>query len=533
MPVMKTPLTPLRCLHRAIDLFAGKPGVVCSGKQFTYGEFGERCQRLATGLAAKGIRPGDRVAFLSLNNHRLLEGYFGVPQAGAIVMPMNVRLTPPELGGILSDSGARMLLFDPIFAPLVEALRPNCPAIETAVSLSDEAVAPADMGYEEIIDAGRSERADIYRIDEDSIAELFYTSGSTGRPKGVMISHRTLYLHALSLYTVYQDVETMVNLHTIPLFHANGWGHPQASTYFGVKQVMVGKFDPATVFKLIAEHKATDMYLVPVMANMLLNAPELKTAEPFSLRRIMVGGYAASPALIERMEKAFGCDVYGGYGLTETSPILAAAIPKTGVEPASEEDRYRRQAMTGWPLIGNEIRVVGFDGNDVARDSQAIGEIIVRGDHVMEGYWNDPQATAEAIRDGWLHTGDMAVWDEESFIQIVDRKKEIIISGGENVSSVEIENAIFSHPAVLECAVVAAPDDKWGETPAAIIVVKPDAEITAEEIRAHLSGTLAKFKIPRLIEFRREPLPKTGTGKIRKLDLKETYWKGRDRRVQG
>jgi fatty-acyl-CoA synthase len=529
---MNTPLTPIRCLHRAIDQFSNKPAVVCGEKRFTYGEFAERCQRLATGLRAKGVKPGDRVAYLSLNNHMLLEGYFGVVQAGGIVMPMNVRLTPAELGGILNDSGARLLLFEPMFAPLVEALKPNCPSIETYVALGD-LVKPADIAYEEIIDAGHPERADIYQIDENSIAELFYTSGSTGKPKGVTLSHRTLYLHALSLYTVYQNVDTMVNLHTIPLFHANGWGHPQASTYFGVKQVMVHGFNPAKVLELIEKHKATDMYLVPVMANALLNAPELAKTAPYSLRRIMIGGASASPVLIERVEKAFGCDVYAGYGLTETGPILAAAIPKTGIEYTSEDERYRRQSMTGWPLIGNEIRVVDTEMNDVPRDMSVIGEIVVRGDHVMNGYWNDAEATAAVMTDGWLHTGDMAVWDEEGFIQIVDRTKEIIISGGENVSSVEIESAIFAHPAVLECAVVAMPHEKWGEAPAAIIVRKPNQELSADEVRNHLQGKLAKFKIPKHIEFRDEALPKTGTGKIRKLDLRETFWQGKDKRVQG
>ena len=528
-----TPLTPLRCLHRAIDLFGDRPGVVCGDQRFTYGQFGDRCQRLATGLTAQGIAPGDRVAYLSLNTHRLLEGYFGVLQAGAILLPLNVRLTPLELAGILNDSGARMLLFEPDFAPLVSALKPNCPSIDFYVALDELPAAPADLAYEEILHAGRPERADIYSVDENSIGELFYTSGSTGRPKGVALSHRTLYLHALSLYTVYQDVETMVNLHTIPLFHANGWGHPQCSTYFGVKQVMVRKFEPGAVFRLIEEHKATDMYLVPVMANMLLNSPEVGKHNVSSLRRIMIGGAAPSPALIERVEKAFGCGVYGGYGLSETGPILAAAIPKTGLRHASEQERYRRQAMTGWPLIGNEIRVVDRDMNDVPKNSRTIGEIVVRGDHVMQGYWNDPRATSDAFTGGWLHTGDMATWDAEGFLQIVDRRKEIIISGGENVSSVEIENAIFSHPGVLEVAVVAAPDEQWGEVPAAIIVPKPGHFLTEKDIRDHLSGRIARFKIPRHYEFRTEPLPKTGTGKVRKVELKEAFWAGKLKKVQG
>ena len=529
---MKTPLTPIRCLHRAMDLFADKTGVVCGGRQFTYGEFGERCQRLATGLRAHGIQPGDRVAYLSLNNHELLEGYFGVVQAGAIVMPMNVRLTPAELAGILDDAGARLLIFETDFAPLVEALRPHCPTVENYVAIG-ETTPPADFCYEEIIDAGRPERADIYRIDENAIAELFYTSGSTGKPKGAQLSHRTLYLHALAVSTLYINVDTMVNLHTIPLFHANGWGHPQASTYFGVKQVMVRRFEPPTVFRLIQEHKATDMYLVPAMANLLLNSPERSRYATFSLRRIMIGGAASSPALIEGLEKAFGCEVYAGYGLTETGPVVAGAIPKRDIEYESEAERYRRQSMTGWPVIGNEIRVVDAEMNDVPRDMKTIGEIIIRGDHIMEGYWNDPEQTAAVMSGGWLHTGDVAVWDEEGFIQIVDRKKEIIISGGENISSVEVESAIYAHPDVLECAVVAAPDEKWGEVPAAIIVPKPGHQLTADRVRDFLAGKLARFKIPKHFEFRAEPLPKGGTGKIRKLELKEAFWAGKEKRVQG
>jgi len=529
---MNTPLTPLRCLHRAMDLFADSVGVVDGELVFTYGQFGERCQRLATGLRKFGIQPGDRVAYLSFNTHQLLEGYFGVPQAEAILLPLNVRLAPAELAYILNHSGSRMLIFEPEFAPLVEQLQPQCPAIATYV-VTGEKSSPATVAYEEILEAGYPERADISRIDENAVAELFYTSGSTGRPKGVMLTHRTLYLHALSLYTVYQRVEDMVNLHTIPLFHANGWGHPQASTYFGVKQVMVRRFEPRAVFELIQRHRATDMYLVPTMAQMLVNAPERHQYDLSSMRRIMIGGAAATPELIEAVEKAFGCECYAGYGLTETGPILTAAIPKRDVAAGSGKERYRRQAMTGWPLIGNEIRVVDENMKDVPRDMQTIGEIVVRGDHVMAGYFNEPELTREAFVDGWLKTGDMAVWDEHGYIQIVDRKKDIIISGGENISSLEVEKAILAHPAVLECAVVAAPDDRWGEVPYAYVVTRPGAQLTEDELREFLSPQLARFKIPKHIEFRTEPLPKTGTGKVHKLALREPLWRDKERRVQG
>ena len=529
---MFVPLTPIRCLHRAVDLFGKRVGIVSGHRQFTYAEFGARCERLATALAKEGIQHGDRVAYLSFNTHQLLEGYYGVVQARAIVMPLNVRLSPLELTNILNHSGARMLLFENDFAPLVEMLRPACREIERFVTL-DEKVPIADMTYEELLDKGHPERADIFSIDENAIAELFYTSGSTGTPKGVMLGHRTLYLHAMSVATLAKDVESMVDLHTIPLFHANGWGKPQTSTMLGAKQIMVRRFEPTGVFKLIQEHRATDMSLVPTMANALLNAPDLGSYNISSMRNITLGGAAASPELVERMEKAFHCDVYSGYGLTETSPMLTSGRTKPGVEYTSDADRYRRRAMAGWTAPGVQVRVVDLNMQDVPRDMQTIGEIVTCGDHVMDGYFREPDATAAVMTGPWFHTGDMAVWDEDMFLHIVDRKKEIIISGGENISSLEVEKAIFAHPDVFECAVVAAPDEKWGEVPAAVVVRKPGSQLTCDELMEFLTLRLGKFKLPRKIAFTDEPLPKTGTGKIRKLVLREQFWEGKEKRVQG
>ncbi len=529
---MFVPLTPIRCLHRAVDLFPNKIGIVSGARQFTYREFGERCERLASALLKHGIQPGDRVAYLSFNTHQLLEGYYGVVLAHAIVMPLNVRLSPLELKNILNHSGARMLLFENDFAPLVEQLKPACPQIERFVTL-DAKIPAADLTYEDLLDQGRAERADVASFDENSIAELFYTSGSTGDPKGVMLAHRTLYLHAMAVAGVYREPETIVDLHTIPLFHANGWGRPQASTMLGTKQIMIRRFDPPTVLQLIQEHGATDMALVPTMANALLNCPDLAAFNLSSLRYIVLGGAASSPELIERMEKAFQCEVYAGYGLTETAPLLTTACSKPGLSYASDADRYRRRAMAGWPVWGMEVRVVDAEMNDVPRDMQTSGEIVTRGDHVMEGYYREPAMTASVMTGPWFHTGDMAVWDEESFIQIVDRKKEIIISGGENISSIEVEKAISAHPEVFECAVVAAPDDTWGEVPAAIVVRKPESALTSDDLLAFLQARLGKFKLPRIIVFSGEPLPKTGTGKIRKLVLREQFWQGKAKRVQG
>ena len=522
---MFVPLTPIRFLHRAVDLFGSKIGVVSGDREFTYSQFGERCERLAGALTAYGINPGDRVAYLSFNNHQLLESYYGVVQTGAIVMPLNVRLSRPEFVNILSHSGARLLFYEPEFADLVEQLRPECPQVERFIRLDDD--------YESFIAGAEPQRADIMRFDENSVAELFYTSGSTGTPKGVMLSHRTLYLHALGVGTCYTDPTTMVDLHTIPLFHANGWGHPQASTMFGVKQVMVRRFEPAAVLNLIQQHRATDMCLVPTMANALLNAPDLNSYDLSSLRQIMIGGAASSPELIARMETALKCRCVAGYGLTETAPVATMARAKSTIEFSSDEDRWRRQAMAGWPVPGVEVRVVDAAMNDVPRDMNAIGEVIARGDHIMEGYYSDPEGTAAVMTGGWLHTGDMAVWDSEGFIHIVDRKKEIIISGGENISSIEVEKAVFAHPEVFECAVVSAPDEKWGEVPVAIVVRKPGSTLTSDSLCTFLQGRLGKFKMPRIIEFSDDPLPKTGTGKIRKLVLREKFWAGKERRVQG
>jgi len=529
---MNIPLTPIRCLYRGMDLYGKKVGIVSGDRRYTYAQFGERCERLAAGLLSEGIRPGDRIAYLSFNNNQLLEGYYGVPLIRAIVMPLNVRLTQPELIEILNHAGARMLIFENDFAALIPAFRVACPSLERYVAIDTEAPA-ADFTLEELLLRDRIERPDLFSFDENEIAELFYTSGSTGSPKGVMLSHRAIYLHALGVTGSVTQNDTFVELHTIPLFHANGWGRPQTATMNGAKQVMVRRFDPSHVLELIRNERVNGMSLVPVMANALLNCPALAQFDTSSLKEIHIGGAAASPELVERMERAFHCLVMGGYGLTETCPVATSARTKGTLSYTSEEDRIRHMAMAGWPILGNEIRVVDAQMQDVPRNMETVGEVIIRGDNVMDGYYKDPEATKSAITGGWLHTGDMAVWDDENYIDIVDRSKDIVISGGENISSIEVEKAIFAHPAVLECAVVAAPDAKWGEIPAAIVVLKLDRQLNAEELLVFLQTRLAKFKFPRIVQFVEGPLPKTGTGKILKRELREKFWDGKERRVQG
>jgi fatty-acyl-CoA synthase len=521
---MKIPLTPMRCLHRGIDLYGSKEGVVCGAKRFSYAAFGERCQRLASALERAGVKPGDRVGFLSLNTHQLLEGYFGVPQAHAIVMPLNIRLAPAELGAILQHAEPRILFHENDFSSYIENLQKAWPGMR-CINLDTE--------YEDFLTTGTPQRSDILAYDEDSIAELFYTSGSTGTPKGVMLSHRTVYMHAMAVAGVFNHDDNGVELHTIPLFHANGWGRAQTATMMGLKQVMLRKFDPATVCRLIQDEGATTMSVVPTMAAALLMFQGLADYDLSTVKQINIGGAASSPELIERMELAFHCDVFAGYGLTETSPVASSARKKGTVSYSDQHERYRRQAMAGWPLQGTELRVVNLEMHDVARDMSSTGEVVIFGDNVMDGYYKDPEGTKAVMSGPWLHTGDMAVWDEESYLNIVDRKKEIIISGGENISSIEVESAIQAHPAVLECAVVSAPDPKWGEVPAAIVVRKAGQALSEEELRAFLEGRLSRFKHPRIFEIREEALPKSGTGKIRKMLLKEKFWAGKEKRVQG
>lgn len=516
---MFVPLTPLRCLARAADLFGARVGIIDGDRTFTYAQFADRCWRLASALTKLGIGAGDRVAYLSFNTHALLEGYFGVPRASAILLPLNVRLSEAELSVIAADAEPRLLICEDEFAEIAQRLAPR------VIRIGGE--------YEALLAQGQPEPPDILSVDELAIAELFYTSGSTGTPKGVMLSHRTLYLHALDYALQYRHAETMIDLHTIPLYHANGWGRPQASTMLGTKQVLVRRFEPRTVFELIEKHRATDMCLVPTMANMLLNSPGRERFDLSSLRHINLGGAAGSPELVARMEQAFpGCECSSGYGLTETSPVITHSEPRSALTHLPDEERFARQSKQGWALPGTTLRVVDAEMRDVPRDGTSVGEIVAMGDHVMDGYFNDPEATRAAMSGAWLHSGDMAVWEADGYVRIVDRKKQIIVSGGENISSIEVESAIAAHPAVAECAVVAAPDERWGEVPAAIVSLKPGAELSEAELLAFLELRLARFKRPRIVEITAEPLPKSGTGKIRKLDLRERYWPKKETGVQ-
>jgi acyl-CoA synthetase (AMP-forming)/AMP-acid ligase II len=525
---MNIPLTPLRFLRYAAQQYPGRTAVVCDEHRYTYTQFAERAARLGGALLHLGVQPGDRVAFLSTNCHRLLEAYYGVLEAGAVLLPLNIRLSANELGYILNDAGATVLFIEKQFLPLVEAFRAQLTTVKAFCIL--EGPPDADWllseNYEALLGAATPRHADIAGIDENDVAELFYTSGTSANPKGVMLTHRNIYLHAVHVCMAFQIPNGNVELHTIPLFHANGWGVAHFLTLLGGKHVMLHRFETREVFRLIEKEGARTCSLVPIMATALVNCPERKNYNLSSLTRIVIGGAASSPTLIREVEETFHCRCFSGYGLTETSPALSLSPMKDGMNWEGEQ-RYAGQAMTGYPVPGVEMRIVDANDEDVPPDGESIGEIVARGDGIMEGYWGQPEATAEAMRGGWFHTGDMATLNADGYFLVVDRKKDIIVSGGENISSLEVEKAIVAHPAVLEVAVLPVPDPKWGEVPKALVVLKPNASITESELIDFCRTRISHYKCPRSVEFV-DALPKTGTGKVLKKDLRKKYWHNQD-----
>ena len=529
---MNIPLTPIRFLRYARDQFPRKVGIVCDRHRFTYEQFSERALRLAGALVAGGAKPGDRIAFLSTNCHRLLEAYYGVLEAGCILLPLNIRLAPEELAFILEDAQARFLFLDPLFQPLVENFRALTPAVEFFLLLDGEPQANwlEPYNYENLLSEASPYECELITVDENSVAELFYTSGSSDRPKGVMLTHRNVYLHALSVIAAGQTSPVTLGdmscrsvlLHTIPLFHANGWGAAHTITVVGGTHVMMHHFTPTEVFRLIEQERITTCAVVPTMAAALLHSSDRQKYDLSSLQLMTIGGAASSASLVKEVEEKLGCVCISGYGLTETSPTLAKSAPK-GDSLWQGDDRYARQAMTGFAIPGVEIRVLDPNGNNVARDGMAMGEIVARGDVVMAGYWRQDELTHTVLQDGWFHTGDIATADKSNYIHIVDRKKDIIVSGGENISSLEVEKTLLMHPAVLETVVIPVPDEKWGEAPKALVVLKLGAQTSAAELIEFCRAHLAHYKCPHSIDFL-ESLPKTGTGKLLKRELRQKYW---------
>ncbi len=529
---MNVPLTPIRFLRRAETQYETNTAVIDGDCSWSYREYASRCRQLANLLRDLGAPPQARVAFLSFNTHHLLEAYYGTVLAGTIFLPLNIRLSAEDVAFILNDAQVDILFFHRAFLTILEEIRPRLSSVRHFIAL-DQGEEPDWIhpeSYNQLI--SRQTTAldfDFMKLDENAVAEIFYTSGTTSRPKGVMLTHRNLYLHALNLGMVLAGSDRDVQLHTIPLFHVNGWGTPQTLTCLGGTHVMMRKFDCAGVLELIQKHQVTMFAVVPAMAIALLNHPGFDHYDVSSVRRISIGGAAANPSLVRAVEDAFGCECLTGYGLTETCPALTLSLIKESLQ-LDPDDVYKVKAMTGYPLPGTELKIVDENDNDLPWDGVSEGEIVARGDGVMEGYWNRPEENATVMRGGWFHTGDTATINPQGYVMIVDRKKDIIISGGENISSIELENAVLEHPSVLECAVIPVPDTKWGEVPKVLVSLKPGRNVSEEEILTHCRARLAGFKMPKSVDFLDE-LPKGGTGKILKRILRERFWTGQAKRV--
>ena len=520
---MDITLTPIRFLERTLKLFGPKTAVVCEDTRLTYLEYGRRTFQLANSLSSLGIRKEDRVSYLGYNCHRLLECFYGVPLIGAIALPLNVRLGPSDFEYIIREAEPRILFIDPDLLPKIGPIRHNIPSVERFILLESAADAPSwtDGTYEELLAGAPSNppyKVGEYPFSEDDIAEIFYTSGTTGSPKGVILTHRNLYLHAVEAMAAMPVRETDVQLHLIPLFHVNGWGTPHYLTAKGGTHIILKKFDPVSALELVQRERVTRFFIVPTMVNDILAVPRFGDYDVSSVKDILIGGAPPPSGMCERTERAFpNAVVHGGFGMTETCPLIA--YPELPCDLSPDVFKHRCHETWGFPLIGVEFRVVDEQGHDLPWDGKSIGELLVRGDMVMKGYYKKPEETEETLKGGWYHSGDLVVIEPDGSLIIKDRLKDIIISGGENISSLEIEQVLYSHPDILECAVVAKPDSRWGEIPKAFIVPRAGRHLTSEEVIAFTRDRLAHFKAPKDVEVLAE-LPKGGTGKILKSVLR-------------
>ncbi|MFN8594084.1 MAG: long-chain-fatty-acid--CoA ligase [Thermomicrobiales bacterium] len=524
-------LTPLRFLQRSASVFRQKPAIVYGDRAWTYPEVQSRVNRLASALIAAGVEPGDRVAYLLPNIPPMLEGHFGVPLAGAVLVAINTRLSAAEVEYILDHSGAKVLVVDTELAHLVEPGMERLPSLEVVVSVEDVPGGTRLPGpdYESFLATGSPETRDWPIDDENDVIAIDYTSGTTGRPKGVMYTHRGAYLNSLGELIETKMTSDSVYLWTLPMFHCNGWCYPWAVTAIGGTHVCLRKLDPEVVWHLVARNGITHFCAAPTVLIALINhasAPRQPLSRPLI---ISTAAAPPSPTIIAQVE-ALGAEIIHVYGLTEVYGPYTICEWQPHWNELSAEDRARVKARQGVGyIIADDVRVVDEAMNDVPADAQTFGEVIMRGNNTMKGYYRDPEATERAFVGGWFHTGDIAVMHPDGYIELRDRKKDIIISGGENISTIEVEQVICAHPAVLEAAVIGVPDDFWGESPKAFVTLREGESLTAEELQAFVRSRLAGFKTPRHVEF--GPLPKTSTGKVQKYVLREREWAGTDKRI--
>jgi fatty-acyl-CoA synthase len=515
---METPLSPLDFARRTRRLHADREAVVDGELRLSYRQFLDRCDRWSAALQGLGVTQGDRVATIAPNTHAQLEAFYAVPQIGAVLVPINYRLTAEDFVYIVNHSGATVLCAHSDYLKTLDGVRDQMPGVRHFAAFEggvdgwldyEAAIAVADPGFE------RPE------ISERDLLSINYTSGTTARPKGVMITHRNAAINTIGTLLHLPIAVGERYLWTLPMFHANGWTYTWTVTAAAGTHICLRKVDPATIFALIRDEKVSLLCAAPTVLISLASAPESVRGEVPAGVRVVTAGAPPAAATIERLEREFGWEVTQVYGLTETAPFITVCAPLPEHEALPLADRAVLKARTGVELLtSGELLVVDADGREVPADAQTVGEIVVRGNVVMDGYYHDPEATQRAMGDGWFHTGDAAVVHPDGYVEIRDRLKDVIISGGENISSVEVEGVLLRHPAVLEAALVGVPDEKWGETPHAFVVLREGASTTGDELIAFAREHLAHFKAPRAVTFVGE-LPKTATGKIQKFVLRK------------
>lgn len=526
-------LSPVKFLPRSAAIFPDKTAIVHGDKRFSYAQFAERVYRLGSALKNMGIGKGDTVAFLCPNIPPMLEAHNAVPMIGAALVSINTRLSPQEIAYIVNHSDAKALFVDTELAPQVSPVLGELKAVRKIVNICDiDDAKPLDgPSYEEFLASGSPEPLDIVVDDEYQVATINYTSGTTGKPKGVMYHHRGAYLNAIGEMIEAKLHNHSVYLWTLPMFHCNGWCFTWAVTAAAGTHVCLRKVVPEEIYSLIESEGVTNLCAAPTVLVSMSNYPgatEIKMKAPLD---IMTAGAPPAPAIIQNME-SIGANVTQTYGLTEVfgpHSICAWQTKWDNLSPAERADIKARQGVPYTTALYMDV-VDQLSMEPVPHDGKTIGEIVMRGNNVMLGYYKDPEASAEAFRGGWFHSGDLAVVHPDGYVQIMDRSKDIIISGGENISTVEVEATLYGHPDVLEVAVVAVPDDKWGEVPKAYVTPKGGANPTAEDLIEFCRQRLARFKAPKHVEF--GPLPKTATGKIQKFKLRDEAWKGRAKKVQ-
>jgi len=514
---METPLTPLEFARRSRRLYGGRQAVIDGDERFTYEQFFTRCDRWSAELQRLGVRPGDRVAYIAPNTHQQLESFYAVPQTGAVLVPINYRLTPDDFAYIINHSGARVVCADPDHLDAVDGIRASLPSVEHFVALGGARAGWLD--YEGLL-AGSTAEFRPAPIAETDLLTVNYTSGTTARPKGVMITHRNAYTDVVGALVHVPMSPATRYLWTLPMFHANGWTFVWRITAVGGTHICLRRVEPERVFALCRDLEVNLLCAAPTVLIMLANAPDdARRTAPRGVR-VFTAGAPPAAATIARIEGDLGWEITHVYGLTETSPFISICEPRPEHAQLSADQRAVVKARQGVELItSGDLRVVDDQDREVPHDGQTLGEIAVRGNVVMKGYFNDQAATDAVIRNGWFHTGDVAVVHPDGYLEVRDRLKDVIISGGENISSVEVEGLLLRHPGVREVAVVGLPDERWGEAPHAFVVRQANAVVTEAELIQFARDHLAHFKVPKAVKFV-DDLPRTATGKIQKYVLR-------------